>query len=263
MTHFSIGTRGSPLALWQAHEVQRLLSHSLGIEAEKIPLAIIRTSGDAIQDRALAEAGFLRGPRIVGGTGVHDAAGHVGQYSGAPSIAASDPDEPVVHVDRRVAVAGYEADLLPQAQRGRVVGGAGERVSRCSGEGASQILALQELRAELLHYPRHGVLRARRLYAGHSLHDRVRLEERALDRDDHLGAVRERRVLPVRRAVRLLDLVSVPEAVLPRDARDLPGPQLRVPQALHFDNGMARPLLDDRRDGAGADDLLRELERLY
>jgi hydroxymethylbilane synthase len=57
MSSFTIGTRGSPLALWQAHEVQRLLCESLNLHAQQIPLAIIRTSGDAIQDRALAEAG--------------------------------------------------------------------------------------------------------------------------------------------------------------------------------------------------------------
>ena len=57
MSQFSIGTRGSPLALWQAHEVQRLLCQSLGLDVAAAPLNIIRTSGDKIQDRALAEAG--------------------------------------------------------------------------------------------------------------------------------------------------------------------------------------------------------------
>ncbi|MFS8037837.1 hydroxymethylbilane synthase [Xanthobacter sp. AM11] len=52
-----IGTRGSPLALWQAHAVQAALAAALGVAAERIPISVIRTSGDAIQDRALSEAG--------------------------------------------------------------------------------------------------------------------------------------------------------------------------------------------------------------
>ncbi len=51
-----IGTRGSPLALAQARELRARLIAS-GIAAEHIEVRIIRTSGDAIQDRPLAEAG--------------------------------------------------------------------------------------------------------------------------------------------------------------------------------------------------------------
>lgn len=52
-----IGTRGSPLALAQAREVAARLrqAHSLGEDA--IELVIIKTSGDRITDRPLAEAG--------------------------------------------------------------------------------------------------------------------------------------------------------------------------------------------------------------
>jgi hydroxymethylbilane synthase len=51
-----IGTRGSPLALAQAEQVRdRLAAH--GIPAERIALEVIRTTGDAIRDRPLAEAG--------------------------------------------------------------------------------------------------------------------------------------------------------------------------------------------------------------
>ena len=57
MSGFTIGTRGSPLALWQAHEVQKQLAHWLKTDPDTLALAIIRTSGDAIQDRALSEAG--------------------------------------------------------------------------------------------------------------------------------------------------------------------------------------------------------------
>ena len=52
-----IGTRGSPLALAQAYEVQALLTR--GQERGDAPpeIVIIKTTGDAIQDRPLSEAG--------------------------------------------------------------------------------------------------------------------------------------------------------------------------------------------------------------
>ena len=54
----TIGTRGSPLALAQAQETrQRLLSAHPGLRETDIAIQIIKTTGDRIQDRALAEAG--------------------------------------------------------------------------------------------------------------------------------------------------------------------------------------------------------------
>jgi hydroxymethylbilane synthase len=56
-----IGTRGSPLALAQAREVQDRLTaaHNLGPSSSQIH--VIRTSGDRIQDRPLSEAGGNKG----------------------------------------------------------------------------------------------------------------------------------------------------------------------------------------------------------
>jgi hydroxymethylbilane synthase len=54
---FRIGSRGSPLALVQAREVQRRLAAACGLPAGQIEIKIIRTTGDAIQDRPLADAG--------------------------------------------------------------------------------------------------------------------------------------------------------------------------------------------------------------
>jgi hydroxymethylbilane synthase len=56
VTTLRIGTRGSPLALWQARTVARLLEAS-GTAAE---LVIIRTSGDRLQERPLSEEGGKR-----------------------------------------------------------------------------------------------------------------------------------------------------------------------------------------------------------
>src|SRR6516162_320469 len=52
-----IGTRGSPLALAQASLVRARLAEAHGIAAERIELKVIRTTGDVIRDRPLAEVG--------------------------------------------------------------------------------------------------------------------------------------------------------------------------------------------------------------
>ena len=52
-----IGTRGSPLALWQAHEVQARLAAAHGVAPEAVAITVIKTSGDIIQDRPLSEVG--------------------------------------------------------------------------------------------------------------------------------------------------------------------------------------------------------------
>ncbi len=52
-----IGTRGSPLALWQAYEVRRLLAAEHGLAEDAIAIKVIKTSGDRIQDRPLSEVG--------------------------------------------------------------------------------------------------------------------------------------------------------------------------------------------------------------
>ena len=52
-----IGTRGSPLALVQARTVRSRLSAALSEPEDAIELVVIKTSGDAIQDRPLAEVG--------------------------------------------------------------------------------------------------------------------------------------------------------------------------------------------------------------
>jgi hydroxymethylbilane synthase len=52
-----VGTRGSSLALVQARMVAARLAAALGARQEEIALVVIRTSGDAIRDRPLAEVG--------------------------------------------------------------------------------------------------------------------------------------------------------------------------------------------------------------
>ena len=52
-----IGTRGSPLALKQAETVKAALAAAHPSLADQLDIVTIRTSGDRIQDRALADAG--------------------------------------------------------------------------------------------------------------------------------------------------------------------------------------------------------------
>jgi hydroxymethylbilane synthase len=52
-----IGTRGSPLALVQARLVRARLAAAAGLSEDAVELVTIRTTGDAIKDRPLAEEG--------------------------------------------------------------------------------------------------------------------------------------------------------------------------------------------------------------
>jgi hydroxymethylbilane synthase len=52
-----LGTRGSPLALAQAHMVQKGLAAAHGVAPDAIEIVVIKTTGDQIQDRSLEEAG--------------------------------------------------------------------------------------------------------------------------------------------------------------------------------------------------------------
>jgi hydroxymethylbilane synthase len=52
-----IGSRGSPLALVQAREVQNRIAVAAGVDASTIEIKVIRTTGDVVQDRSLADAG--------------------------------------------------------------------------------------------------------------------------------------------------------------------------------------------------------------
>src|ERR1700758_3944563 len=54
MTVLKLGTRGSPLALVQANMVKDALFAAHGVASE---IHVIRTTGDRVQDRALAEIG--------------------------------------------------------------------------------------------------------------------------------------------------------------------------------------------------------------
>lgn len=52
-----IGTRGSPLALAQAHETRGRLAAAFDLPSEAFAIVVIKTTGDAVQDRPLKEIG--------------------------------------------------------------------------------------------------------------------------------------------------------------------------------------------------------------
>ncbi len=52
-----IGTRGSPLALVQAHEVRDRLARAHGLSEAAIAISVIKTTGDQVLDRPLADIG--------------------------------------------------------------------------------------------------------------------------------------------------------------------------------------------------------------
>lgn len=54
---FKLGTRGSPLALVQAHATRDALAQAHGVDPAEIAIVTIKTTGDRVQDRALAEIG--------------------------------------------------------------------------------------------------------------------------------------------------------------------------------------------------------------
>jgi hydroxymethylbilane synthase len=57
MPKLKIGTRGSPLALYQANETRNRLKAAHGLSDEDIEIVVITTTGDRIRDRPLSEIG--------------------------------------------------------------------------------------------------------------------------------------------------------------------------------------------------------------
>ena len=56
MPQLRLGSRGSPLALVQAHQVRDRLIAS-GLHADEVTISVFKTTGDRIQDRPLSEVG--------------------------------------------------------------------------------------------------------------------------------------------------------------------------------------------------------------
>jgi len=95
---FIIGTRGSPLALWQANEVARRLRDALGLDETGVTLEIIRTSGDMSQ---------ASGQALVGGKGAFTKEIDEAMLDGRIDLAVhSAKDMPTAFPDG-IAIVGY------------------------------------------------------------------------------------------------------------------------------------------------------------
>jgi hydroxymethylbilane synthase len=128
---FTLGTRGSPLALMQANEARQRLAEAHGWEIERIALKVIRTSGDAIQDRSLAEAGgrglFTKEIDAALLAGAIDAAAH-----SAKDLPSLMPDGVVIAAylpreDVRDALVSALADTIEGLPHGATFGAASLR----------------------------------------------------------------------------------------------------------------------------------------
>lgn len=94
----TIGTRGSPLALVQANMVAARLSAATGLPVEQFPLALIKTSGDLTQDRALAD---------IGGKGLFTKEIDQAQLEGSVDVAVHSSKDLPTELPEGLIVAGY------------------------------------------------------------------------------------------------------------------------------------------------------------
>jgi len=93
-----IGSRGSPLALVQAREVQARLAAACGLPAEGIEIKIIRTTGDVVQDRPLS---------AVGGKGLFTKEIEEALLSGAIDLAVHSSKDMTTVLPERLALSAF------------------------------------------------------------------------------------------------------------------------------------------------------------
>ena len=93
-----IGTRGSPLALVQAHQARDRIREAHGLDEGQVTIVVVKVTGDAIQDRPLSEAG---------GKGLFTKELDTALVEGAIDVAVhSAKDLPTLLPDA-IAIAGY------------------------------------------------------------------------------------------------------------------------------------------------------------
>lgn len=128
---FRIGTRGSPLALAQAHEARDRLMAAHGLPEEMFEIVVMTTKGDRITDRALATIGGkglfteeLEQKLIAGELdfAVHSAKDMATKLPDGLALTAYLPRE-----DIRDAVIGRTAPKLTELPHGATVGSASLR----------------------------------------------------------------------------------------------------------------------------------------
>ncbi|HTO79877.1 MAG TPA: hydroxymethylbilane synthase, partial [Methylocystis sp.] len=116
-----IGTRGSPLALAQTQETRARLAAAHGVEPEHFPIVVIRTTGDLIQDRALAEAG---------GKGLFTRELDLALIAGEIDFAVHSSKDLPTELAQEILIAGY---LPREDPRDAFIGRGGARLSELPG----------------------------------------------------------------------------------------------------------------------------------
>jgi hydroxymethylbilane synthase len=98
MSKIRIGTRGSPLALAQAHETRNRLIDALGVGADQIEIKIFTTTGDEIRDRPLSE---------IGGKGLFTKELEEALFAGAIDLAVHSMKDVPAQVAAGLEIAAY------------------------------------------------------------------------------------------------------------------------------------------------------------
>jgi hydroxymethylbilane synthase len=110
-----IGTRGSPLALAQAHQTRDLLAAAHAVAPDAIAIVVIKTTGDAIQDRPLSEAG---------GKGLFTRELDAALIAGEIDVAVHSAKDVPTFLPDEIALAGY---LPREDARDAFIGAGGTR----------------------------------------------------------------------------------------------------------------------------------------
>ena len=108
---------GSPLALTQTRQTNALLAQTHDVELAHFTIEVIRTTGDAIQDRALAEAG---------GKGLFTKEIDAALIAGAVDFAVHSSKDLPTRLPSEIVIAGY---LPREDARDAFIGSAGATLS--------------------------------------------------------------------------------------------------------------------------------------
>ncbi len=127
-----IGTRGSPLALWQAETVRdALLAAHPALAPDGIEIVVIRTTGDRIRDRPLTELGgkglFTKEIEAALGAGRIDCAVHSAKDMPTELPAGLVLGACLERADPRDALIARQGESLATLPRGAVMGTASLR----------------------------------------------------------------------------------------------------------------------------------------
>ena len=172
-----LGTRGSPLALVQANLVRDALCAAHGWSPDQIEIVVIRTTGDRVQDRPLAE---------IGGKALWTKELDRALLAGEIDLAVHSMKDVETVRPEKIAVAA----MLPRADvRDRLIGAEsidalpyGARIGTSSPRRAAQ---LRSLRPDLTIVPLRGNVDTRRAKVASGEADATLLAAAGLDRLDH------------------------------------------------------------------------------